>query len=117
MPSIVTDSWVYIQTRFVASHRWRNAPDEFPLLRHFHRHEFHVRICKEVTHDNRQIEFIRLKREVDEFIRQNWKDRTDLELSCEQFAGRLLIAFDASMVDVSEDGENGAVVMGHMEDE
>lgn len=107
--TIRTTTEVFITTRFAAAHRWKDAPDKYPLLKNFHRHEFHVKLWKKVSHDNRDIEFVDLKHQVIDFIRSNWEGRS-LELSCEQFAGRLMLAFGASAIEVSEDGENGAIV-------
>lgn len=104
---------VYCTTRFTAMHAWDDAPDEVAFLRSPHRHEFHVRLSVEVDHDDRDIEFIMLKRALDGFIaaRILGTDR-----SCEQYASAIRDHFAeqypgrAITVDVSEDGENGAIV-------
>ena len=98
--------------RFEGFHSWGDAPSEVGFLRARHRHMFHVRAEKEVTHDNRQIEFILLKRELEQGINViQFKERDACETwSCEMWAKRLLQDFKLSACEVSEDGENGARV-------
>lgn len=100
---------IYIQTQFEAQHRWKDAPKAQEFLRNWHRHIFHVKVAFAVTHNERQIEFFEAKHRVDDFIRDNFAKR-QFELSCEAIAEHLLIYFRAQSVEVSEDGENGAVV-------
>ncbi len=100
---------VFITTQFEGFHRWKDAPDKWAYLRDWHRHIFHVRLEIPVEHNNRDIEFIDLKARVHDYL-CGWTNR--FELSCEQIAGDLLAKFSASRVEVSEDGENGAVVAG-----
>ena len=77
-----------------------------------HRHIFHFKVYIEVTHDDRDIEFIQFKR----WLENCYNDGT-LELnhkSCEMIARKLNTTINARYpgrevwVDVSEDGENGA---------
>lgn len=77
-----------------------------------HRHMFHFKVKIEVFDDDRDIEFILLKRELEDLYKEG-----TLELnykSCEMMA-RDIITYVKSkypkrdiIVDVSEDGENGA---------
>ena len=46
-------------------HFYPNAPEEVSFLRHPHRHMFHFRVEMEVFHDNRDVEFIMWKREME----------------------------------------------------
>jgi hypothetical protein len=76
-----------------------------------HRHIFHFRVEMEVFHDDRDVEFIQLKR-----ILENWYSEKTLSVdykSCEMIAKDL---YDKIIVkwlgrdiriEVSEDGENG----------
>lgn len=100
---------VFVRTRFEGYHRWVDAPEEVAFLRDYHRHIFHVELHKTVTQLNREIEFIQLKWEVEKYIAENYKGQR-FEKSCEMIGVELLKAFSASQVEVSEDGENGAVV-------
>jgi hypothetical protein len=102
-----TRVWVTLQKE--ALHCWPECPfEDVAFLRKSHRHLFHIRCEKEVRHDDRDVEFIRWKREVSLAL-----DRLGYDLgrmSCEELAKWLLQTFDCHSVEVSEDGENGAIV-------
>lgn len=103
---------IFVTTRFEGFHRWEDAPEEVAFLRSLHRHIFHVRAEKEVAHDDRQIEFILLKRRIDADIAQiqSSPQKSHETWSCEQWARYLIAREFLSKCEVSEDGENGAVV-------
>lgn len=76
-----------------------------------HRHMFHFRIELEVYHDNRDVEFIQMKR-----IIESWYSNGTLTLdykSCEMLATDLYQKVSDMwpardvQIEVSEDGENG----------
>ncbi len=76
-----------------------------------HRHMFHFRVEMEVFHDDRDVEFIQLKR-----ILESWLSDGTLSLdykSCEMMAKDLHMLIDVKwpnrdiVIEVSEDGENG----------
>lgn len=103
---------VFCTTEFEGFHSWDDAPDPVAFLRDRHRHVFHVELTVEVDHDDRDIEFIMLKRALEAFIEAELADK---DWSCEQFA--LAIVDWATheygqpaRCEVSEDGENGARV-------
>jgi hypothetical protein len=82
-----------------------------------HRHIFHFKVSIQVFQDDRDIEFIQFKR----WLEKCYSDGT-LELnhkSCEMIARELNDIIVArypgrkTAIDVSEDGENGAVLMFH----
>lgn len=85
-----------------------------------HRHMFHFTVEVDVQHSNRDLEFIMLKRELEE----TYGDGT-LELdykSCEMMAEDLISLIHNRYphlkhikVTVSEDGENGAVITWNKE--
>lgn len=97
---------IIIQTQFIAMHCWPNAPDQVAYLRDPHRHTFTVRAEKAVTHADRDIEFIMLKEEVDEWISGRPKVWCT-EMSCEHWAEAIGRQFGFDRVEVLEDGENG----------
>ena len=101
-------SFIYAKSQFEAFHRWKDAPEDVEFLRSFHRHIFHVKVTFEVQHNNRNIEFFQFKRKLDFFL-GGYTGRS-FEFSCEQLAEQVLVHFRAHSVEVSEDGENGAVV-------
>lgn len=84
------------------------------FLANLHRHIFHFSVTVEVKHDDRDIEFILLKREL-----ENLYTEETLQLnhkSCEMLADELAVEIirrypDRNVsVTVSEDGENGGTV-------
>lgn len=90
--------------------------DEYDVsfLGYPHRHIFHFRVCIEVFHDDRDIEFIQFKRWL-----ENLYGKGTLELdykSCEMMATDLYQQISTKYpnrevtIDVSEDGENGATI-------
>ena len=102
---------IYCSTQFEGFHSWDGAPDEVAFLRDRHRHTFHVTLWMEVDHDDRDVEFILLKRELEAYIADELQDEN---YSCEQYARAIRDEFEARYdnrcrVEVSEDGENGAV--------
>lgn len=79
-----------------------------------HRHIFHFRVTVSVTHNDRDIEFIQFKREL-----ENQYNTALLEIdykSCEMLAEDLIDYISKKYssrkisVEVSEDGENGATL-------
>jgi len=107
--------YIWITFKKEGIHKYPDAPEEVKFLRYPHRHIFHFKVKIEVEHNNRDIEFIMLKREL-----ENLYDPGKLELdykSCEMLAEEILdyllqnYSSKRSMsVEVSEDGENGAVL-------
>jgi hypothetical protein len=90
--------------------------DEYDVsfLAHPHRHIFHFRVWIDVVHNDRDIEFIQFKR----WLENLYRDST-LQLdykSCEMMADDLYIQIAnrypnrAVWIEVSEDGENGALI-------
>jgi len=107
----------FIQVKFQKEgiHKYPDAPDEVAFLRYPHRHMFHFTVTVEVFHDDRDIEFILLKRELESLY-----DTGVLELdylSCEMIADDLYEYIEnaypgrRTKIEVFEDGENGAVCL------
>jgi hypothetical protein len=99
-------------------HCWPQCPfPEVSYLRLLHRHVFHIRAKKVVTHEDRDVEIITLKRDITKFLKDSlpiFKESSDElnfgSMSCETIA--LLVAknFELESCSVLEDGENGAEV-------
>lgn len=107
---------IIVNTRFTAFHRWKDAPSKYAYLQSLHRHEFHVKLWKRVSHSDREIEFIDLKNQITDYVNtMAANSKQVLEWSCEQWALDLFIKFDAIRVEVYEDGENGGAI--ELEDE
>ena len=100
---------VFCTTVFEAIHWWPNAPESVGYLRNRHRHLFHVKVWKLVEGLDRQIEFITLKQAVNEKIAVLKCQKCET-WSCEQWAVAIMKNVGACRVEVSEDGENGALV-------
>ena len=106
---------VFIKTTFEALHRWKDAPKQQSYLRNVHRHIFHVRLEIDVTHVERDIEFIQLKNEVNELISEIKNDSNSVEYSCETYGALISHGIWAQYkravtCEVSEDDENGAII-------
>ncbi len=102
---------VFCTFAFEARHCWPDAPAEVAFLRATHRHMFHVRAEAPVTHANRDIEFILLKRALVAVVQAQLATEDTGDWSCEHWAEYLLVQEPRlAAVEVSEDGENGARV-------
>lgn len=104
---------IIVSTRVEAVHNWPEAIEGVDFLKNKHRHEFHYRLEIEVLHNDRELEFILIKRWLDSVI-----PRGDIgSKSCEMLAEELLkktqekVGFTRYIsVSVFEDGENGSMV-------
>jgi len=111
--SDITSS-IYVNTQFEGIHAYPDAPEEVSFLRFPHRHIFHVNVEVDVFHDDREIEFILFKREIEAFITKNMEKLQ--HSSCEMIGRRILnyvilkYLSRSCTVKVSEDQENGATV-------
>ena len=101
--------WVTFQKEGI--HKYPDAPDGVEFLKYPHRHIFHFRVELEVFHDDRDVEFILLKRELERLYN---KGTLQLDYkSCEMMADDLFEYIEKEypdrdvIIEVSEDGENG----------
>jgi hypothetical protein len=111
---------VYCTLQVEGTHNWPGCPfDEVAYLRDVHRHVFHVKAYKKVTHNDRDTEFIMLKHQIIKYMDVKYGVNYDGEhrhlcvfgaMSCEMIAADLIKHFGLSRCDVSEDNENGAIV-------
>ncbi len=99
---------IVVSFQFESFHYWPGAPSPHTYLSNPHRHMFHVKAYKEVSHGNREIEIIQFKRVLQCFAIEQWGHGQNTTLSCEQMAEALCNKFDLSCCEVLEDGENGA---------
>lgn len=106
---------IRVRARYEGFHHWADAPDEVAFLRDNHRHEFHVNVLMQVKHHDREVEFILVKRWLEDKVLAVFAEMQNVG-SCEQQAE--VIARDLRLkygndryisVEVSEDGENGGV--------
>jgi len=109
---------IWVTTTFEAFHKWKKAPKEVKFLQNMHRHKFHVKVELDVHHNDRELEFFMVKDKLDDFIMLYYQGEDDVG-SCEMIASTILGEIEdlygkrGISVEVSEDGENGAVVTKH----
>jgi hypothetical protein len=106
------DRSIFVTFQKEGIHRYPDAPEGVEFLKHPHRHIFHFRVDIDVFHNDRDIEFILFKRELEALY-----TAATLEVdykSCEMLAEDLIDYISKKYpgrkisVEVSEDGENGA---------
>lgn len=103
---------VVVRGRFSAVHCWPECPlVEVLYLRNPHRHEFHYELKFLVDHQDRDVEFIKIKDGVHKYVQQVWEGKNLGKMSCEMMAVGLAGKFGACFASVFEDGENGAEVI------
>lgn len=115
---ITTSIWVTFQKEGI--HKYPAAAtdpnlSEVSFLAHPHRHMFHFRVELEVFHDDRDVEFILLKRELEGLYTSGTLQLNNM--SCEMIARELLQYIKTyypgrdSTIQVSEDNENGCTLV------
>ncbi|MFY0658099.1 MAG: hypothetical protein JXR12_15280 [Neptunomonas phycophila] len=106
---------VYCTLQFEAVHNWPGCPiEEVAYLRDPHRHTFHIKAHANVSHNDRDVEFIELKHKIVNYLREKYPSDVGCPdigaTSCEMLAQELIEEFDLSRCEVNEDNENGAVL-------
>jgi len=109
---------IVVRLQIEGLHCWPNAENVFPevgFLADPHRHIFFIELKKKVYHDDRNIEFIMFKRDVQDYLYKKYYNADKRchyfsNMSCEMIAKELLREFDCDFVSVFEDNENGAEV-------
>jgi hypothetical protein len=107
---------IIVKLNIEGLHYWLDCPiEEVAYLKQLHRHMFHIKIEKNVTHNDRDIEIIEFKHNILQYLRLKYYNsvaRTHCfnNMSCEMIAQEILETFDADSVEVLEDNENGAII-------
>jgi hypothetical protein len=117
---------IFVKTQVEGIHYWPEAPKDKLLnvgfLRTPHRHMFHVKVSLQVLSDEREFEFIIMKRWLTIVVKKILGDPPKpIEMSCEMIAKEVLKEVCHMLTEVesgqrnitcevSEDGENGATV-------
>lgn len=112
------NSYIKVRFQFAALHCWPDAPQAVGYLRSLHRHVFHVTATIEVFHDDRDLEFILVKSYLQNQVNKalehkEWPKNVSCEMMATSIAQmiRQKYGYDRLIcVEVSEDGENGALV-------
>lgn len=113
--------FIVIKFQVEGIHSWPDCPiDEVSYLKWPHRHVFHFEAVKQVTHNDRDIEIIQLKHQMELFLMTEWMDHTMNccyfgSLSCEDLAEMMLDRFELVRCSCLEDNENGALIVGEIE--
>ncbi len=111
---------IIVKLQLEGLHCWpevENHPElsEVFFLKDLHRHVFHIEARKEVNHDDRDVEIIQFKHEIDEYLWNRYYDHHKRcllfkSMSCEMIAREIMEKFDCVYVSVLEDGENGGYI-------
>lgn len=105
---------IFVRTILEALHEWKDAPEEVYFLRNTHRHLFHIKVTWNVDHNDRDKEFFIMQDKLQSFLNSFYwiqEDGYHHVQSCEQVCEDVLTAFkDAVSCEVSEDGENWAIL-------
>lgn len=114
---------IWVTFKVPGIHCYPDAPEDVAYLRSPHRHLFHFKAAIQVFHDEREIEFHQFLR----FCKSHYASEEDCSnQSCETLARTLVERIRAQYpmlgtepyliraiaVEVSEDGECGAIVFG-----
>ena len=105
---------IFITFQKEGIHCYPAAPDGVEFLKSPHRHIFHFRVTVQVFHNDRDLEFILFKRELEGLYKDSIL-QMDFQ-SCEMLAEELINYIYSKYpgrsisVEVSEDGENGATL-------
>lgn len=111
---MIANRTIFVTFQKEGIHRYPDAPDGVEFLKNPHRHIFHFRVDVDVFHNDRDIEFILFKREL-EALYSEATLQVDYK-SCEMLAEDLIDYISKKYpgrkitVEVSEDGENGATL-------
>jgi hypothetical protein len=112
------DTYIVVKLQVEGLHNWPEARTIIPemgFLADIHRHIFHIKIAKIVSHNERDIEIILFKRGVTEWLQTTFaKNGTVCNFgprSCETIANLIMDEFQCESVEVLEDNENGSIVI------
>lgn len=107
---------VFCSLQIEGIHYWKDCPlDEVNYLKHPHRHMFGITAFVDVSHNNRDVEFICLKHRIYDYLIKRYGQLGSGACyfggkSCEMIAEELINKFNLSSCSVDEDGENGAIL-------
>lgn len=113
-------TYVIISLQIEGVHCWPDVKKHcngVDFLEHPHRHMFHIKVWKRVNHDDRDVEIILEKRSIMKWLMESAGGTVSSPVvdfgtqSCEQIAAKIAEQFEAHRVEVTEDGENGAMII------
>lgn len=105
---------IIVRTSFEGMHQYKDAPEEVKFLRDLHRHIFYIEAEMEVSHNDRELEFIMVKRGIEKFIKDDilFSDGVSCEQMAEAIIKYLIYRYGERqmIVGVYEDNENGGKI-------
>ena len=112
---------IIVNLQFEATHNWPECPyEEVKYLQYEHRHVFHICCKKRVEHNDRDVEIIMLKKDIECYLIHKYCEVSRVfgvhsigklgRTSCEDLAEELMTEFELNYCSVLEDGENGAEI-------
>jgi hypothetical protein len=114
------ETYVCVKNQTRLLHKYPEAKDDVSFLRYEHRHVFHVITCLSVKHNDRDVEFFALKKEVQSILRCFKQLENGTSFSCEDLCGFIVLKLSDNAahgrekrkitVKVSEDNENFVVM-------
>lgn len=110
------NSQIVVRFQMDGTHYWKDCPiKEVAFLRDNHHHTFFFELKKSVSHDDRDIELIKWKRDIQDYLNLHYYDANARCLvfggmSCEMIAKELCQRFGCEEVSVFEDNIVGGVV-------
>lgn len=111
---------IKVQFDFEGFHSYSGAPSEVEFLKNLHRHLFNIKVTIEVTHEDRELEFFIVRRQLIDLVNRLYPDK--VVGSCEMMAKDIYHFVKHSYkkldktgdrlveVEVSEDKENSGLV-------
>lgn len=109
---IESSKYIWVTYQKEGIHCYPDAPAGVEFLKHPHRHTFHFKVEIEVFHDDRDIEFILFKRELENLYQEGTLqlNHRSCEMMADDLADYILVNYPNRKltITVSEDGENGA---------
>jgi|TARA_R110002110_G_scaffold246703_4_gene463137 hypothetical protein len=109
----LTKKKIFVTWQKEGIHKYPNAPEGVEFLQHPHRHMFHFRVEIDVFHNDREIEFILFKRELESLYQDGILelDYKSCEMMSDDLADYIYENYSHRdfVITVSEDGENGAI--------
>jgi hypothetical protein len=109
----LTNKQIFVTFQKEGIHKYPNAPEGVEFLQHPHRHMFHFRVEIDVFHNDRDIEFILFKREIERLYSDGILelDYKSCEMMADDLADYIYKKYPRRnfLIEISEDGENGAI--------
>jgi hypothetical protein len=106
--------YVYCTFQRGGVHQWNNASGKVEYLRNLHHHYFFFKVWVSVDSDDREIEFILLRGELESFVNTLGEKVGSCEMMIREILNYLRDKYPHRKykIDVSEEGINGAYYEG-----